>query len=96
MIGIQAMTVTVVEMTNNKMSHTDNIIFEASNIGQEIELMLIEKGGEFQLHVVKSDGLSMDGKEFVNNVIVMNLEISDIVRLIDAVYPYLKKEGLEV
>lgn len=75
---------------------TSNIIFEAADIENEVELILKENEGEFQLHIVKSDGLSMDGKEFVDKSIVMNLEISDLVRLIDSCYPYLKREGIEV
>ena len=73
-----------------------NIIFEASNFQTSTELLLIEEKGEFELHLVTDAGISEDGKEFLNKSIVIKLDISDFVRLIDSIYPYLKREGIEI
>ena len=77
-------------------SLTPNIIFEAADYSNDVELILKEKEGEFALHIVKDTGLNKEGTEFTFNSIVMKLEISDFVRLIDSIYPYLKRDGIEI
>ena len=74
-----------------------NIVFEAADLQESVELILFEVHGtgEFELHVTKDMGISEDGKEFVDKSIVMKLGIEDFARLIDSIYPYLKREGIE-
>lgn len=80
------------------MNTKKNIIFEAANFDSSTELILFEKegSGEFELHITKDAGLSEDGKEFLYDSIVMKLDISDLARLVEVVYPYMKRDGIEI
>lgn len=64
-----------------------NIVFECGDFENDIDMLLIEKGGEFYLHLHNS---------FTDDSMVMKVDIRDFARMFDALSEYFEREQIEI
>jgi transcription initiation factor IIF auxiliary subunit len=64
-----------------------NIVFECGDFENDIDMLLIEKEGEFYLHLHNS---------FTDDSMVMKVDIRDFARMFDALSEYFEREQIEI
>jgi hypothetical protein len=64
-----------------------NIVFECGDFENDIELLLIEKEGEFHLHLHNS---------FTDDSMIMKIDIHDFARMFASLSEYFQREQIGV
>ena len=64
-----------------------NIVFECGDFENDIDMLLIEKEGEFYLHLHNS---------FTDDSMIMKVDIRDFARMFDALSEYFEREQIEI
>jgi hypothetical protein len=64
-----------------------NIVFECGDFENDIELLLIEKEGEFHLHLHNS---------FTDDSMIMKIDIHDFARMFTSLSEYFQREQIGV
>lgn len=64
-----------------------HIVFECGDFENDIDMLLIEKEGEFYLHLHNS---------FTDDSMVMKVDIRDFARMFDALSEYFEREQIEI
>ena len=64
-----------------------NIVFECGDFENDIDMLLIEKEGEFYLHLHNS---------FTDDSMVMKVDIRDFARMFDALSEYFEREQIGI
>ncbi len=64
-----------------------NIVFECGDFENDIDMLLIEKEGEFHLYLHNS---------FIEDSMVMKVDIRDFARMFDALSEYFEREQIEI
>ena len=64
-----------------------NIIFECSDLRNDIGLMIVEKDSEFQLHLYD---------DYNDIALVMNIDLKDFANMCDALGPYFQRSRIEI
>jgi hypothetical protein len=64
-----------------------HIVFECGDFENDIDMLLIEKEGEFYLHLHNS---------FTDDSMVMKVDIRDFARMFDALSEYFEREQIAI
>jgi transcription initiation factor IIF auxiliary subunit len=64
-----------------------NIVFECGDFENDIEMLLIEKEGEFHLHLHNS---------FTDDSMIMKVDIHDFAKMFDSLSEYFKREQIKI
>ena len=64
-----------------------NIVFECRDFENDIEMLLIEKEGEFHLHLHNS---------FTDDSMVMKVDIREFARMFASLSEYFQREQIEI
>jgi transcription initiation factor IIF auxiliary subunit len=74
-------------MSTEQKPQIPNIVFECGDFENDIEMLLIEKEGEFHLHLHNS---------FTDDSMIMKVDIHDFVRMFDSLSEYFKREEITI
>ena len=64
-----------------------NIVFECGDFENDIEMLLIEKEGEFHLHLHNS---------FTDDSMIMKVNIQDFARMFASLAKYFQRDQIEI
>jgi transcription initiation factor IIF auxiliary subunit len=64
-----------------------NIVFECGDFENDIEMLLIEKEGEFHLHLHNS---------FTDDSMIMKVNIQDFARMFASLTKYFQRDQIEI
>ena len=73
-------------MSTEQKLQIPHIVFESGDFENDIEMLLIEKEGEFHLHLHNS---------FTDDSMVMKVDIHDFARMFDSLSEYFKREQIK-
>ena len=75
------------KLPTEQKSQIPNIVFECADFENDIEMLLIEKEGEFHLHLHNS---------FTDDSMVMKVDIQDFAKMFDSLSEYFKREQIKI
>ena len=75
------------KIPTEQKSQIPNIVFEYGDFENDIEMLLIEKEGEFHLHLHNS---------FTDDSMIMKVNIHDFAKMIDSLSEYFKREQIKI
>jgi transcription initiation factor IIF auxiliary subunit len=75
------------KITTEQKPQIPNIVFECGDFENDIELLLIEKEGEFHLHLHNS---------FKDDSMIMKIDIHDFARMFASLSEYFQREQIGV
>jgi hypothetical protein len=75
------------KITTEQKPQIPNIVFECGDFENDIELLLIEKEGEFHLHLHNS---------FTDDSMIMKIDIDDFARMFASLSEYFQREQIVV
>ena len=74
-------------MSTEQKSQIPNIVFECGDFENDIEMLLIEKKGEFHFYLHNS---------FTDDSMVMKVDIHDFAKMFDSLSEYFKREQIKI
>ena len=74
-------------MSTEQKPQIPNIVFECADFENDIEMLLIEKEGEFHLHLHNS---------FTDDSMVMKVDIQDFARMFASLTKYFQRDQIEI
>ena len=75
------------KIPTEQKSQIPNIVFECGDFENDIEMLLIEKEGEFHLHLQNS---------FTDDSMIMKVDIHDFAKMFDSLSEYFKREQIKI
>ena len=75
------------KITTEQKPQIPNIVFECGDFENDIELLLIEKEGEFHLHLHNS---------FTDDSMIMKIDIHDFARMFASLSEYFQREQIVI
>jgi transcription initiation factor IIF auxiliary subunit len=75
------------KIPREQKSQIPNIVFECGDFENDIEMLLIEKEGEFHLHLHNS---------FTDDSMIMKVNIHDFAKMFDSLSEYFKREQIKI
>ena len=75
------------KITTEQKPQIPNIVFECGDFENDIELLLIEKEGEFHLHLHNS---------FTDDSMIMKIDIDDFARMFASLSEYFQREQIVI
>ena len=75
------------KITTEQKPQIPNIVFECGDFENDMELLLIEKEGEFHLHLHNS---------FTDDSMIMKIDIDDFARMFASLSEYFQREQIVV
>jgi transcription initiation factor IIF auxiliary subunit len=75
------------KIPTEQKSQISNIVFECGDFENDIEMLLIEKEGEFHLHLHNS---------FTDDSMIMKVDIHDFAKMFDSLSEYFKREQIKI
>ena len=75
------------KLPTEQKSQIPNIVFECADFENDIEMLLIEKEGEFHLHLHNS---------FTDDSMVMKVDIHDFARMFASLSEYFQRDQIEI
>ena len=75
------------KLPTEQKSQIPNIVFECADFENDIEMLLIEKEGEFHLHLHNS---------FTDDSMIMKVDIHDFAKMFDSLSEYFKREQIKI
>ncbi len=75
------------KIPTEQKSQIPNIVFECGDFENDIEMLLIEKEGEFHLHLHNS---------FTDDSMIMKVDIHDFAKMFDSLSEYFKREQIKI
>jgi hypothetical protein len=75
------------KLPTEQKSQIPNIVFECADFENDIEMLLIEKEGEFHLHLHNS---------FTDDSMVMKVDIRDFARMFASLSEYFQRDQIEI
>jgi transcription initiation factor IIF auxiliary subunit len=75
------------KIPTEQKSQIPNIVFECGDFENDIEMLLIEKEGEFHLHLHNS---------FTDDSMIMKVDIYDFAKMFDSLSEYFKREQIKI
>jgi len=75
------------KITTEQKPQTPNIVFECGDFENDIEMLLIEKEGEFHLHLHNS---------FTDDSMIMKVNIHDFARMFASLAKYFQRDQIEI
>jgi hypothetical protein len=75
------------KITTEQKPQIPNIVFECGDFENDIELLLIEKEGEFHLHLHNS---------FTDDSMIMKIDIDDFARMFASLSEYFQREQIGI
>ena len=77
----------IYNMSTEQKSQIPNIVFECGDFENVIEMLLIEKKGEFHFYLHNS---------FTDDSMVMKVDIHDFAKMFDSLSEYFKREQIKI
>ncbi len=75
------------KLPTEQKSQIPNIVFECADFENDIEMLLIEKEGEFHLHLHNS---------FTDDSMVMKVDIQDFARMFGSLSEYFQRDQIGI
>jgi hypothetical protein len=75
------------KITTEQKPQIPNIVFECGDFENDIEMLLIEKEGEFHLHLHNS---------FTDYSMIMKVNIQDFARMFASLTKYFQRDQIEI
>jgi transcription initiation factor IIF auxiliary subunit len=75
------------KIPTEQKSQIPNIVFECGDFENDINMLLIEKEGEFHLHLHNS---------FTDDSMIMKVDIYDFAKMFDSLSEYFKREQIKI
>jgi len=75
------------KITTEQKPQIPNIVFECGDFENDIEMLLIEKEGEFHLHLHNS---------FTDDSMIMKVNIHDFARMFASLAKYFQRDQIEI
>jgi transcription initiation factor IIF auxiliary subunit len=75
------------KITTEQKPQIPNIVFECGDFENDIEMLLIEKEGEFHLHLHNS---------FTDDSMIMKVNIQDFARMFASLTKYFQRDQIEI
>lgn len=75
------------KITTEQKPQIPNIVFECGDFENDIEMLLIEKEGEFHLHLHNS---------FTDDSMIMKVNIHDFARMFASLTKYFQRDQIEI
>jgi transcription initiation factor IIF auxiliary subunit len=75
------------KIPTEQKSQIPNIVFECGDFENDIDMLLIEKEGEFHLHLHNS---------FTDDSMIMKVDIHDFAKMFDSLSEYFKREQIKI
>ena len=75
------------KITTEQKPQIPNIVFECGDFENDIEMLLIEKEGEFHLHLHNS---------FTDDSMIMKVNIHDFARMFVSLTKYFQRDQIEI
>ena len=75
------------KLPTEQKSQIPNIVFECADFENDIEMLLIEKEGEFHLHLHNS---------FTDDSMIMKVNIHDFARMFASLAKYFQRDQIEI
>jgi transcription initiation factor IIF auxiliary subunit len=75
------------KIPTEQKSQIPNIVFECGDFENDINMLLIEKEGEFHLHLHNS---------FTDDSMIMKVDIHDFAKMFDSLSEYFKREQIKI
>ncbi len=75
------------KITTEQKPQIPNIVFECGDFENDIEMLLIEKEGEFHLHLHNS---------FTDDSMIMKVNIQDFARMFASLTKYFRRDQIEI
>lgn len=75
------------KLPTKQKSQIPNIVFECADFENDIEMLLIEKEGEFHLHLHNS---------FTDDSMVMKVDIQDFARMFASLSEYFQRDQIGI
>jgi uncharacterized membrane protein YukC len=74
-------------MSTEQKPQIPNIVFECGDFENDIEMLLIEKNGEFHFYLHNT---------FTDDSMVMKVDIQDFAKMFDSLSEYFKREQIKI
>jgi uncharacterized membrane protein YukC len=74
-------------MSTEQKPQIPNIVFECGDFENDIEMLLIEKNGEFHFYLHNT---------FTDDSMVMKVDIQDFAKMFDSLSEYFKREQINI
>jgi len=75
------------KITTEQKPQIPNIVFECGDFENDIEMLLIEKEGEFHLHLHNS---------FTDDSMIMKVNIHDFARMFASLAKYFQRDQIDI
>jgi uncharacterized membrane protein YukC len=77
----------IYNMSTEQKPQIPNIVFECGDFENDIEMLLIEKNGEFHFYLHNT---------FTDDSMVMKVDIQDFAKMFDSLSEYFKREQINI
>ncbi|MDF2736999.1 MAG: hypothetical protein K0S93_855 [Nitrososphaeraceae archaeon] len=77
----------IYNMSTEQKPQIPNIVFECGDFENDIEMLLIEKNGEFHFYLHNT---------FTDDSMVMKVDIQDFAKMFDSLSEYFKREQIKI
>ena len=77
----------IYNMSTEQKPQIPNIVFECGDFENDIEMLLIEKIGEFHFYLHNT---------FTDDSMVMKVDIQDFAKMFDSLSEYFKREQIKI
>jgi hypothetical protein len=77
----------IYNMSTEQKPQIPNIVFECGDFENDIEMLVIEKNGEFYFYLHNT---------FTDDSMVMKVDIQDFAKMFDSLSEYFKREQIKI